>query len=201
MAVPPLRSVVLYSEDAMAVDLRCVPLRGQPDRLPYRDAEIRVAELPFGDIRVAQNYLLAQNLADVKHVFRALKSFGVQAQGLRGHARLHFEDATVRDFMLPVVEWSGPDGCWLVCDGAHRLRALLEWLAPGSPVPVVTVRGVDPLMPYYALPGELAVGEIPVLDEPPPSGFAGGRKAYRCAEYRALFRDFNAVFAGVTVAR
>ena len=98
-------------------------------------------------------------------------------------------------FIPPVVERSHePDGRTVLADQRRhppRLRRPRRRL----PINVVTVDGAS--HPYYALapPGSVVV-ELEEL----PDSFQ--KKAYRVPEnYKALFRDFNAVFPGVQQER
>jgi len=113
---------------------------------------------------------------------------------LDGGLHLHTEDEVI-PFIPPVVERSTePDGrtVWLINDGIHRVYAAH---VAGSPINVVTVDGAS--HPYYAL---AASWDVVVELEELPDNFQ--KKAYRVPEnYKALFRDFNAVFPGVQQER
>jgi hypothetical protein len=122
----------------------------------------------------------------------ALLEHGVDLFALDGGA--HIGDDAI-PVIPPIVERSTePDGrvVWLINDGIHRVYAAR---VSGSPINVVTVDGAS--HPYYAL---AAAWEDVVELEELPDTFQ--KKAYRVpSNYKALFRDFNAVFPGIQAER
>jgi hypothetical protein len=65
----------------------------------------------------------------------------------------------------------------------------------GLPISVVTVRNMPIVYPYYAYALGGGWSEVAAVEKLPDGR---RRKEYRNPEnYRALFRDFNAVFPGV----
>jgi hypothetical protein len=84
----------------------------------------------------------------------------------------------------------------LINDGIHRVFAAREL---GLPIATVIARGVPAEYPYYALALPRGWDDVTQLDEL-PDGFQ--KKEYRRPEgYKALFRDFNALFPGVQKER
>ena len=173
------------SHDALLARLRETRLMGHGGARVYERATLEVQTFAPLDLTPAQRYVLMPN---VRRILDLRDSVDVFA--LDGGVYL---DGT--PLLPPVVERSEePDGrtVWLINDGIHRVYA--AHLA-GSPINVVTVDGAS--HPYYAL---AASWDVVVELEELPDGFQ--KKAYRVPEnYKALFRDFNAVFPGVQQER
>ena len=84
----------------------------------------------------------------------------------------------------------------LINDGMHRVFAARSL---GLPISVIVIRGVSAEYPYYAYPLDGGWPEVTPLAEL-PDGYQ--KKTYRQpTNYRALFRDFNALFPGVQKER
>jgi hypothetical protein len=165
--------------------LRETRLMGHDGARVYEHATLRVQTFDPLDLMPAQRYVLMPNVRRILELRAAVDVFsldgGVSLDGI--------------PLLPPVVERSAePDGreVWLINDGIHRVYA--AHLA-GSPINVVTVEGAS--HPYYAL---AASWEAVVELEELPDNFQ--KKAYRVPDnYKALFRDFNAVFPGVQQER
>jgi hypothetical protein len=173
------------SPDDLLLRLRDTRLMGHGGARVYEHATLEIRTFDPLDLTPAQRYVLMPNVRRILELRETLDVFaldgGVYLDGI--------------PLLPPVVERSRePDGrtVWLINDGIHRVYA--AHLA-GSPINVVAVDGAS--HPYYALAGSWAdVLELEAL----PDRFQ--KKAYRVPDnYKALFRDFNAVFPGVQQER
>lgn len=198
------RVEVLSVEAIAAADLlaalRQVPLRDGVSR-PYASASLSLEVLAPDDLVPAQNYVLRPGVDRAGRLREALAPHGVDPLALGGAALVTTSDDPGEQVPLlpPVVEESAErDGTTvlLVADGMHRV-----WLARrlGLGVEVVVVRGVDPQWPYYAYPLPDGWAGVEELDALQPGR---QKKDYRQPQsYKALFRDYNAVFPGVQQER
>jgi hypothetical protein len=175
------------SHDDLLARLRATRLMGHGGARVYEHATLQIQTFEPLDLTPAQRYVLMPN---VRRLLELRDALDVDIFALDGG--LYLDGIPL---LPPVVERSEePDGrtVWLINDGIHRVYA--AHLA-GSPINVVTVEGAT--HPYYAL---AASWEAVVELEELPDGFQ--KKAYRVPEnYKALFRDFNAVFPGVQAER
>ena len=180
-----------FSREELLARLRETRLMGFDGARVYERATLQVEAFDPDDLTPAQRYVL---MPGVRRILELRETLDVDIFALDGGLHLHTEDEVI-PFIPPVVERSTePDGrtVWLINDGIHRVYAAR---ASGSPINVVAVDGAS--HPYYALAASWeAVVELEAL----PDGFQ--KKAYRVPEnYKALFRDFNAVFPGVQKER
>jgi hypothetical protein len=175
------------NRDDLLARLRETRLVGFDGACVYEHATLQVQTFDPLDLMPAQRYVLMPNVRRILELREAVDVFaldgGVYLDGV--------------PLLPPVVERSTePDGreVWLINDGIHRVYAAR---VSGSPINVVTVDGAS--HPYYALAlpnGWDGVAEMEEL----PDVFQ--KKEYRVPDnYRALFRDFNAVFPGVQQER
>jgi hypothetical protein len=123
---------------------------------------------------------------------------GVDIFALSGGLELRTPDEVI-PVIPPVVEESHePEGrvVRIINDGIHRVFAARS---VGAPITVIDIAGVPREYPYYALAltdGWAGVTSLAEL----PDGFQ--KKDYRVpGNYKALFRDFNALFPGVQKQR
>jgi hypothetical protein len=176
-----------FSRDELLTRLRETRLMGHDGARVYEHASLRLETFEPLDLTPAQRYVLMPNVRTILELRDALD---IDVFALDGG--VHLDGIPL---LPPVVERSEePDGrtVWLINDGIHRVYAAHLC---GSPINVVAVEGAS--HPYYAL---AASWEAVVELEELPDGFQ--KKAYRVPEnYKALFRDFNAVFPGVQAER
>jgi hypothetical protein len=177
--------VETFTRDLLLARLRETRLMGHEGARVYDRATLRVQAFDPLDLMPAQRYVLMPNVRRILELRETLDVFALDGGAYLDGVPL----------LPPVVERSTePDGreVWLINDGIHRVYA--AHLA-GSPINVVTVEGAT--HPYYALAASWE--EVVELEELPDSF---QKKAYRVPEnYKALFRDFNAVFPGVQQER
>jgi hypothetical protein len=204
IADEPLRilSVARFGRDDLLSALRRTPLRGFGGAQPYASASLELA--PRTDpamLAPAQRYVLRPGTEKITALRDALLAEDVDIFELDGgvHVRTSDHPDEVIPVIPPIVEESHePDGrtVLIINDGLHRVFAARQL---GRPISVVIARGVPAEYPYYALalPGGWA--EVVQLDEL-PDGYQ--KKEYRHPDnYKALFRDFNALFPGVQKER
>lgn len=184
--------------DELLATLRRVRLRGHGGVEPYADAALALTSIDPEELAPAQNYVLRPGVDTVLALRTALLDHGVDLFALDGGLWVTTADGRI-PVLPPIVEESAePDGrtVLLVNDGMHRVFAARE---RGLPVSVVIARGVPAAYPYYAfaLPG--GWGDVVALAELPDGH---QKKHYRQpAGYKALFREFNALFPGVQQER
>jgi hypothetical protein len=188
----------LHPWDALEQGLRNVTMSKDPLRKPYANCEIALATaVEPTSLAIAQYYVRRKELTAIEGVYRSFLDVGLDVFALHGFVRFTTDEEpeVERDLMPPIVEWSEPDGVWLICDGAHRTCTARKL---GLPLNVVKIKGVPADLPYYAVPNERGWDQVDEVDAAPEGG---AKKAYRIEEYRTLFRDFNTAFSNVTFAR
>jgi hypothetical protein len=197
-----LLSVEPFDRTELLSALRETRLRGFGGVQPYAQATLELTPAVDPErLAPAQRYLLRAGVARIVELREALLAHGVDVFALDGGVWIR--TAASPDERIPVIppvveESLEPDGrtVLLVNDGLHRVYAARSL---GLPIATVIARGVPPEYPYYAYALSDGWAEVVQLDEL-PDGFQ--KKAYRMPEsYKALFRDFNAVFPGVQVER
>jgi hypothetical protein len=175
------------NRDDLLARLRETRLVGHDGARVYEHATLQVQTFDPEDLTPAQRYVLMPNVRRILSLRDVVDAFSLDGG-------LYLDGVPL---LPPVVERSTePDGrdVWLINDGIHRVYAAR---LSGSPINVVTVDGAS--HPYYALAlpdgwaGVTEMEELPDLFQ---------KKEYRTPEnYKALFRDFNAVFPGVQKER
>ena len=182
--------------------LRRVRLKGLGEPLVYADAALSLerAVAPTS-LAPAQRYVLKADLENVLALAGLFEEKEIDIFALEGVILFWLDQNDEGPIPLapPVVEESREaDGrrLWLINDGMHRVTAARRL---GRSINILLARGVPEAWPYYALPlpgGWDEVEEIPAL----PAGYQ--KKTYRWPqEYKALFRNFNAVFPSIQKQR
>jgi hypothetical protein len=190
-----------FGRSELLTALRRTPLRGFGGARPYAGAALALEPSVDPDLPApTQRYVLRAGVERILALRAALLPHGLDVFALDGGAYVRTLAAPEPVPVIPpiVEESHEPDGrrILLVNDGIHRVYAARSM---GSPITVVAVRGVPAEYAYYAFPLEDGWPGVTALDEL-PDGFQ--KKAYRVPEnYKALFRDFNAVFPGVQQER
>jgi len=178
--------------------LRETRLQGFGGARPYAHASLELA--PAVDpaaLAPAQRYVLTSGVRRILELREALLAHGIDMFALEGGALVRTRERP--DELVPVIppiveESHEPDGrtVLVINDGIHRVFAARSL---GLAISVVLVRGVPEQYPYYACALAGGWSEVSELDEL-PDGFQ--KKEYRMPDgYKALFRDFNAVFPGL----
>ncbi len=198
---PEILSLAPIGRERLLASLRRVRLLGFDGARPYADARLELVVADPERLAPAQRYVLAPGVRRILRLREALLAHGVDVFALDGgvEVRTSWAPGETVPVLPPIVEESHEaDGrtVLVVNDGIHRVFAARSL---GLPIAVVTAHGVPPEYPYYAC--ALAHGWADVLElEELPDGFE--KKTYRNPDgYKALFRDFNAVFPGVQKER
>jgi hypothetical protein len=195
-------SVEPFEREELLSALRRTRLRGFDRAAVYAEADLAlVSGTDPEDLAPAQRYVLNASVRRMLELRAALLEHGLDLFDLDGGAFIRTSDDP--DARIPVIppiveESHEPDGrtCLIINDGMHRISAAR---AAGLPITVVRVLDVPREYPYYALALAEGWSDVTPLDEL-PDGFQ--KKAYRNPDnYKALFRDFNAVFPGVQEQR
>ncbi|MBF0613681.1 MAG: hypothetical protein G8237_10300 [Magnetococcales bacterium] len=182
-------------------------LRGHGQPLIYARARLElVRRVDPATLYPAQRYVLRadhQRLFDLYHLFR---HEGIDIFNLEGGLFFwladpdapHGEEGPI-PLMPPVVEHSlEPDGRTipLINDGMHRVYTAMRL---GVPINIVLAVDVPHEYPYYAYALKKGWDDVVELEELPNEFI---KKEYRDpTQYKALFRDFNAVFDGIQKQR
>nr|VFJ90816.1 MAG: hypothetical protein BECKH772A_GA0070896_100247 [Candidatus Kentron sp. H]VFJ91848.1 MAG: hypothetical protein BECKH772B_GA0070898_100225 [Candidatus Kentron sp. H]VFJ98521.1 MAG: hypothetical protein BECKH772C_GA0070978_100226 [Candidatus Kentron sp. H] len=181
-------------------------LRGHGEPFLYEHATLSLETALDPDSLVpAQNYVLKEDFQRIEALYRLFLEQGIDIFALDGGLRFWLRDPESGEedgpipLIPPVVEESlEPDGqtVWLINDGMHRVH---EAKRLGQTINIVLARNVPLEYPYYAYAHSEGWRSVEELDEL-PDGYV--KKRYRDPEnYKALFRDFNAVFPGVQKQR
>jgi hypothetical protein len=192
----------LLPEDELLGRLKKTRLRGFDQAEVYADATLEIATVDPNTLAPAQRYVLRDGIGTILEIADAFAALGIDVFTLRG-ALLFWPEGAIDEspipFLPPVIEESTEgDGrtVLLINDGIHRVFAARS---RGRSLNVVLARNVPAQYPYYAFAledGWTQVEELAELSE----GYQ--KKAYRNPEnYKALFRDFNAVFEGIQKQR
>ena len=189
-----------FSREQLLTALRTVRLQGFGGAQPYADAQLELVEALDPDcVAPAQNYVLRDGVEFVLALRSALAQRGIDPFRLDGGITFRTSDdpSRPRTLIPPIVEESvedGPRTVWLICDGMHRIYAARSL---GLTFSAVVVRNAA--YPYYAFPTEGGWRNVELLDRLPA---VRQKKVYRQPDnYKALFRDFNAVFPQVQEQR
>jgi hypothetical protein len=195
-------SIRRFDRDELLAALRETPLRGFGKTCLYANATLELAKATDSDaLTPAQRYVLRPTQRKLLELRAALLAHGVDLFALDGGAYIHVsgDQREAIPIVPPIVEESRePDGSsvLLINDGLHRVSAARSL---GLPISVVVVRGVPAEYPYYAYALPNGWAELEELDELPDDY---QKKEYRLPDnYKALFREFNAVFPGVQKQR
>ncbi|MFA6269763.1 MAG: hypothetical protein WC657_00965 [Candidatus Paceibacterota bacterium] len=191
----------LLSKTELLRRLKETRLRGF-DKFPvYQNATLEVLEQVDTELLVPpQKYVLVEGVKTILDLARKFAERGVDIFSLQGALLFWLEGSDPDNdppipFLPPVVEesWEKDERMVpLINDGMHRVYTARKL---GRKINIVLVRNVPKEYPYYAYAladGWSQVEEIPELTD----GYK--KKEYRNPDnYKALFRDFNAVFEGV----
>lgn len=195
-------TVERFGAEQLLGTLRQTRLRGYGGAQPYADGSLEL--VPAVDpeaLSPAQKYVLRPGVDKILELRTALLVEGVDVFALDGGVWVTTsEDPNERIPVIPPVieESHEPDGrtILLVNDGMHRIYAARSC---GLPISVVVARGVLAQYPYYAYPLPNGWSDVSSMTELPDTHL---RKEYRQPEdYKALFRDFNALYPGVQKKR
>jgi hypothetical protein len=197
-----IASVECFDQQRLIADLRTTPLRGFGGFRIYAHCDLQLIHaMDTGVLAPAQRYVLRSGLQKVLEVRTALLDVGIDTFALNGGAYIATADDPAERIPVvpPIIEQSyEPEGntVLLINDGLHRVYAARQL---GLPISVVLATNLPSEYPYYAYPLEAGWSEVHELDELPDEY---QKKNYRQPDnYRALFRDFNAVFSGVQKQR
>jgi hypothetical protein len=191
-------SIESFSAGHLLSKLRQTRLRGFDGAQPYANASLELVHgFDTSLLAPAQNYVLTGGVDKILALRAALLPRDVDILSLDGGVHVVTSDDPAERIPVipPIVEESRErDGraILLINDGMHRCYAARRL---GLPISAVVVRDVPSEYPYYAYPldgGWSGVSAVASLS-------AGHmRKVYRNPDnYKALFRDFNAIFPGV----
>lgn len=192
-----------FGPEELLARLKQTRLKGFDQPLVYGDASLELMQGVDTDRLVpAQRYVLKPNVRRTHDLRAALLDKDIDIFALEGGA-LFWADGIDEEegipILPPVVEESQePSGetVWLINDGMHRVYAARE---AGLPITVVLARNVPSQFPYYAYALSGGWDDVTAFEDLPDSF---EKKTYRSPDnYKALFRNFNAIFPNVQVQR
>lgn len=195
-------SIEPFTAERLLAAVRQTRLRGFDGAQPYLKASLELVPAVSPDILApAQNYVLTPGIARIMELRTALLSEGVDIFALDGG--LYVTTSEDRHERIPVIPPMVEESVerddrtvLLVNDGMHRIFAARLL---GLPISVVVARGVPTQYPYYAYALDGGWPRVTQLAELPDGH---QKKEYRQpTNYKALFRDFNALFPGVQKER
>jgi hypothetical protein len=198
MRIEAIRS---FDRDNLLTVLRKTRLRGFEAPLIYGTASLEIVSMDTSALAPAQRYVLRPGVRQALDLREALLRHGIDTFALDGGAFIRTADDPNEETPIipPVVEESRePDGrsVLLINDGLHRVFAARSC---NLPITVVVARNIPPEYPYYAYALPRGWSEVAELEDLPDEF---QKKEYRLPDnYKALFRDFNAVFPGVQKQR
>ncbi|MEO5345949.1 MAG: hypothetical protein H7834_06180 [Magnetococcus sp. YQC-9] len=194
-------------EHALLKRFATTRLKGHGQPLIYANARLELVRgVDPATLYPAQRYVLQEDHQRLHDLYHAFRQQGIDIFAMEGGLFFWLSDPDTPEglegpipLMPPVVEMSHePDGRLvpLINDGMHRVYTAMRL---GLPIDVVVVHDVPREFPYYAFALEKGWAEVMEI-EALPDGFV--KKYYRDPEqYKALFRDFNAVFDGIQKQR
>lgn len=191
-----------FPAEFLLARLRQTRLRGFDGAQPYIGASLElVPGVDTEALTPAQNYVLTPGVDKIVELRTTLLAEGVDIFALNGG--VYVVTSNDPDERIPVIppvieESVEPGGrrVLLINDGMHRVFAARSL---GLSISVVIARGVPAEYPYYAFALDGGWSRVTPLAELPDGH---QKKEYRQpANYKALFRDFNAIFPGVQKQR
>ncbi len=186
-----------FDAETLLASLKRTRLKGHDQFEIYRDAALSLERVDPDTLSPAQRYVLKPGLERTIALRDALLAHGVDIFALDGGVWVRTSEAPDERIPVlpPIIEDSRePDGrtVQIINDGMHRVYAARKL---GLPITIVRARNVPGAYPYYAYALEGGWSEVEELETLPENY---QKKAYRHpTNYKALFRDFNAVFPGV----
>ncbi|MBF0147238.1 MAG: hypothetical protein HQL84_13775 [Magnetococcales bacterium] len=196
-----------FDEHELLTRLATTRLRGHGQPLIYANARLElVRKVDPATLFPAQRYVLDQDHHTIRDLYHAFQERGIDLFGLEGGVLFWRADPEAPGgeegpipFIPPIVEMSHePDGriVPLINDGMHRVYTAMKM---GRTLNIVLVHDVPVEYPYYAHALSKGWDEVVALAELPDQFV---KKSYRDpVQYKALFRDFNAVFDGIQKER
>ncbi|MGN7614148.1 hypothetical protein ACQZV8_18930 [Magnetococcales bacterium HHB-1] len=197
----------MISEEMLLKQLKEVRLRGFNQRALYRQSEITLQRAVDPEqLFPAQRYVLKEDFNRIKDLYLFFQQQKLDIFALEGGLYFWccYDDAPEVEegpipLLPPVVEISKEKinpRLLLINDGMHRVYTAKQL---GKKINIIQIDHVPEETPYYAYPLEKGWSEVQELDAL-PDNFV--KKTYRDPEnYKALFRDFNAIFPGVQKQR
>lgn len=192
-----------HSVDELITLMRRVPLLGNAEVMPYKDATISLEKIQTDLLAPAQHYVLQANLEQQRNLRLELAKHGIDLFCLNGFVEMEVEgQERMIGLLPPVVEESiEANGrvAHLICDGMHRVYlSRLEWTCPQ----VVFVRGIPKSTPYYAYPNPGGWGDVKIVSQlADERGEKILKKWHRIENHKSLYRDFSVPFSNLSVPR
>lgn len=193
-----MKFIRFISEQELLNHLKQTPLVGYGQPLIYQTAHLSLQEnIHPHELIPAQRYVLESDFQRIEQLYQNFLRQEIDIFSLRGGLWFSVEEESI-PLTPPIIEESWePDGkkIWLISDGMHRVYTAQKL---GKQLTIILVQNVPREYPYYAYPLEKGWNEVVELKEL-VEGFQ--KKSYREAQYKNLFRNYNAVFPGVQKTR
>jgi hypothetical protein len=195
------------TEDETLKRFATTRLRGHGQPLIYENARLElVRQVDPKTLFPAQRYVLKEDYQRLHDLYNLFQEQNIDIFNLEGSLLFWLEEqenASGEEGPIPltppIIEMSKePDGRTipLINDGMHRVYTAMRL---DKPINIIIAHDVPLEYPYYAYALENGWDDVVDLNEL-PDNFV--KKTYRDPDqYKALFRDFNAVFEGIQKQR
>ncbi len=195
----------MINEKELLSRLKQVRLKGFGEPLIYESANLSIVPgVMTGALYPPQRYVLKGTVETILEIADAFEKRSIDIFALRGAVFFWLEGSDPLldppiPLLPPIVEISHEPGnrmVPLINDGMHRTYSARK---RGREINIVLVANVPREYPYYAYALKDGWKEVQEIEEL-TDGFK--KKEYRNPDnYKALFRNFNAVFQGVQEQR
>ncbi len=194
----------IFSTEETLARMRGVRLKGYSSPLIYARSKLSLERaVPTDSLVPAQRYVLKSHINRMSTLASLFSQKGLNLFALEG-LLLFWTEKEGRivgpiPITPPIIEESYENNnlvVWLINDGMHRIAVALK---KRFSINIILVKDVPIEWPYYAFPLPGGWADVEALESLPP-GYR--KKNYRKPDdYKALFRDFNAVFPGIQKER
>lgn len=185
-------------ESTLLTALKQTQLIGHGQPLVYAQTHLELRQQVDPDLLIpTQRYVLKQIVGTLENIYHQLLKQGVDIFALTGAITFQTGQSSV-PLTPPIIEESvEADGrkVLLISDGMHRVYTARKLK---KRINVVLVSNVPKEYPYYAYPLQQGWQEVEEL-ETLRKDFQ--KKTYREEDYKALFRNYNALFPGIQEKR
>lgn len=190
----------LIPADELLTRLQQTQLMGHQHPFIYRNAQLSLhSQVDPNSLTPAQRYVLTENCQIIERLYTIFLDHDLDIFSLEGGLWFWLEGQTSPiPLTPPIIEESTTiegQTVNLISDGMHRVYTAKQL---GKPITILQVKNLPPAYPYYAYPLSRGWEEVTVLSEF-PTGFV--KKYYRETDYKALFRNYNAIFSGIQKQR
>lgn len=180
--------------------LRQIRLLGHGQPQIYRDATLEIREqVDPNQLVPAQRYVLTTDFQRIHDLYLLFQQQGIDIFALQDGLLVWYEEKEPIPLLPPIIEESVSESgekVLLINDGMHRVYTARQL---GKRINIILISQVPTAYPYYAYPLEKGWQDVVELEALTESFV---KKYYRDQKnYKALFRDFNALFPNIQKQR